>query len=109
MSDIITVDFKPCSTKPTTEKILKKESIFQQECQHNKGFTLAEGENTVRCGVCDKVLDPIWVFGQLMKTESSWHRQYLRLVEFNELYKKNSKFKCDHCGKMSRTVKRIEP
>lgn len=107
MSDILTVNFSKKDTKRTNDRVLKRERIYSQECRHNSGYTLIDGENKVVCAKCETVLDPIWVFTQLMDKESAWHRRFNQLVNFDKEYRKHSKFKCEHCGRMSKTVKKF--
>ena len=86
-------------------RVITAKSIFAQDCQHNEGYVLHEGENKVACAVCEKTLDPFWVFEEMMKKENRYNELIRKYQKHDAIYRKHSRFKCEHCDKMSHTVK----
>lgn len=105
------IELKTKRTPPEDKELLKtfttKSRFAEGECRHVYGYYLSEGENIVTCKRCEKVLEPFWVFGEIMKKESKLRRLVKRYEEFEASYKKHSRFKCENCGKMSSTVKKF--
>ena len=78
---------------------------FHGRCIHNK-FILDSSLDTVKCGICDQSLNPMWVLEQLAIKE---HRYVMRLKELHKEEVKAAgkmKCKCKHCGKMTKIHRR---
>lgn len=70
-------------------------------CRHNK-YILNEQLNTVKCGICEKELNPIWVLTQFVNAESRYFMNIEALEKTAEKAKKKNRCKCEHCQKMTR-------
>ena len=73
-------------------------------CKHNQ-LIVDVATNSVECGDCLKVLDPMWVLIQLSDKHNYLCRRYDEIKEISEKANAKNRCKCEKCGQMTRIVK----
>jgi len=86
-------------------------SFKSTKCVHSE-FKVSESLNTIQCGLCDELMNPIWVLLQLCNKEARYHLEVERLlkqksdlIEEIEMIKNRVVCECERCHKMTRITK----
>ena len=74
---------------------------FKQRCAHGK-YVVDESLNTIKCGLCNEGLNPIWVLNQMCDVENRYNMEIERLTVIAKKAQLKNKCKCEKCGEMTR-------
>lgn len=75
------------------------------ECKHS-ALVIDQSTDTVWCKDCDQKLSPMWVLSRIADKHNQFYWNYSEVFEKSKKALKMNRCKCEHCGNMTRIIKK---